>query len=213
MIRSKTSCTAVLLDVRQTQSPSSVWGTSQMFEAMQPEIQSGKCLSNLDPFFWRLCVTCSTSRVLKSLPRQDAHAAKNLAVSMPSLLSPGLSGSHFTVTLSLEIICCAISCTDIFRYFCPVGAVSGAKPLIKKWAFLKGTKFVCILRRSEFNGPLKRKHDVVHDMQSATMLLISDIFGTSLSKVRLHISLKAELSKRKTWWDCSSKSCIASAAL
>mmetsp|Transcript_9241 Transcript_9241/g.20643 ORF Transcript_9241/g.20643 Transcript_9241/m.20643 type:complete len:238 (-) Transcript_9241:593-1306(-) len=212
MIRSNTSCTAVLFEVMQTHSPSEC-GTSHMLEAMQPEIQSGKCLSNLEPFRCSPCVTCSTSLVLKWAPRHEAHEARKRAVSMPFLLSPGFRGSHFTVTLSLEIICCAKSNTENLRYFCDPGAVNGAKPLIRKWAFLNGTMLVCILRRSEFNGPLNRRQDVMQDIQSATMLLISLILGTSLSRVRVQMSLKAALSNKKTWCDCSSKSCIARAAL
>lgn len=45
------------------------------------------------------------------------------------------------------------SFTFRLRYPTELGAVSGAKPLIRKWFFGNGTRFVCSFRRSAFSGP------------------------------------------------------------
>ena len=90
---------------------------------------------------------------------------------VPSRASPGFSGSHFTQTLSLETICCTRSRIVHFRYSLFAGLVKGAKLVVRKCAFLKGTRFVCIFRRSASRMPGNRRHAVVPVMVVETKMI------------------------------------------
>mmetsp|Transcript_5104 Transcript_5104/g.12093 ORF Transcript_5104/g.12093 Transcript_5104/m.12093 type:complete len:205 (-) Transcript_5104:780-1394(-) len=195
---SKTSCTAVLFVAKTTlRGMSCFCFAPEMLEAIQFGIQSGKNLSYRDPSFCISCMALSTSFVW-NFPFHDVQDARKRAFCIPWNSSPGLSGSHFTVTLSFDNICCDRSSTVALLYFPDANEFNGAKPLMRKCAFLKGTRLVCSFRRSAFKGPVYRRQDVMPDMQRAMMLFRSTIFGMSFSKALWHISPRALLSKRNT---------------